>query len=146
MIHDLDILLHWVNSDVIKLHAVGFPILTNYIDVANVRIEFENGCIANLTASRLSNEKIRKTRIFQSNGVLSIDYLSQKVSFSKKIDHPKKVIIQELPVENVDALEMEIRSFLHSVRHRKDVRVSGREGRRALEMALKIIQKMDQGR
>ena len=148
MVHDIDILLSLMNSKVKKFEAVGMPILTRYPDIANARIEFENGCIANLTASRVSKEKIRKTWIFQPDGILSIDYLSQKLSFSKKAVPLRKegipeMLTEDIPVKKIDLLETEIHSFLQSVRDRKDVRVSGLDGKRALEMALQIIQKID---
>jgi len=151
MIHDIDILLSWVDSRIKWVHAVGTPILTPYSDIANARIEFENGCIANLTASRVSPEKLRKTRLFQPDGCFSIDYLSQKVSFSKKRSDPKEgespeMVTQEFPVRKIDSLEMEIRSFLRSVRDRKPAQVSGRDGKRALELALRIVQMIHQNR
>jgi predicted dehydrogenase len=150
MIHDIDIILSWVNSKVREIDAVGIPILTPHSDIANARIEFENGCRANVTASRVSKEKIRRTRIFLTNGTLSIDYLIQKVSFTKRVDDPMKqkipeIITEEIPVTKVDSLEAEIHSFLQSVRDRKRARVSGRDGKQALEVALRIIQKIDEG-
>ncbi len=149
MIHDIDIMLSWVDSKVKWFHAVGTPILTRHLDIANARIEFENGCVANLTASRVSSEKMRKTRLFQPNGYFSIDYLSQKASFSEKRVDPKKetspeIVTQEIPVKKIDPLEMEIRSFLQSVRSRKPALVSGREGKRALEVALQIVQMINE--
>jgi predicted dehydrogenase len=148
MVHDLDIVLTLVNSKVKRFQVIGIPILTCYSDIANARIEFENGCIANLTASRVSKDKIRKTRIFQSDGVLSIDYLSQKLSFSKKATPLKKggnpeMLTEEIPVKKIDLLKAEIHSFLQSVRDRKKARVSGLDGKRALEMVLQIIQKIN---
>jgi len=148
MIHDIDILLSLVNSKVKEIDAVGIPILTPHSDIANARIEFENGCRANVTASRVSKEKIRRTRIFLPNGTLSIDYLIQKVSLTKRVDDPIKhkipeIVTEEIPVTKVDSLEAEIHSFLQSVRDRKRVRVSGWDGKRALEVALQIIQKID---
>jgi predicted dehydrogenase len=148
MVHDIDILLSLVNSKVKQFQAVGMPILTRTPDMANARIEFENGCTANLTASRVSKEKIRKTRIFQPDGILSIDYLSQKLSFSKKLVPLGKegipaMVTEEIPVQKIDLLEAEIHSFLQSVRDRKNTRVSGVDGKRALEVALQIIQKID---
>ncbi len=150
MIHDLDIMLSLVRSRVKSLQAAGIPILTRYPDIANARIEFENGCIASLTSSRVSNEKVRKTRIFQPEGILSIDYLSQKLSLSKKslLEEGKvpEMVTEEIPVPKMDLLEAEIRSFLQSVRNRKPVRVSGLDGKRALELALQIIRKIDEHR
>jgi predicted dehydrogenase len=148
MVHDLDILLGLVNAKVKQFQAIGIPVLTHTPDIANARIEFENGCTANLTASRVSEEKIRKTRIFQPDGILSIDYLFQKLSFSKKVVLPGKekmpeMVTEEIPVKKIDLLETEIHSFLQSVRNRKKVRVSGSDGKRALELALQIIQKID---
>jgi len=148
MVHDIDIILSLVNSKVKELQAVGIPFITRYPDIANARIEFENGCTASLTASRISEEKVRKTRIFQPEGIFSIDYLSQKLSFSKKGDSLGKekipeMVTEEIPVKKIDLLENEIHSFLQSVRDRKEARVSGLDGKRVLEVALQIIQKID---
>ena len=148
MVHDLDILLSLVNAKVKQFQAIGITILTHTPDIANVCIEFENGCTANLTASRVSDEKIRKTRIFQPDGILSIDYLLQKLFFSKKVVLPGKekmteMLREEIPVKKIDLLETEIHSFLQSVRNRKGPQVSGTDGRRALGLALQIIQKID---
>ena len=148
MVHDIDIILSLVSSKVKQLQAAGVPILTQYPDIANARIEFENGCVASLTASRVSGEKIRKTRIFQPDGILSIDYLSQKLFFSKKGVSPGEekmpgMVTEEIPVQKIDLLEAEIRSFLQSVRNRNNARVSGLDGKRALELALQIIQKIE---
>jgi predicted dehydrogenase len=148
MIHDIDIVLNLLNSKVRQIHAIGLPVLTPYLDIANARIEFENGCVADLTASRVSKEKTRRMRVFQPTGTLTIDYLSQKAFYTKKVTPSDKggtveAITEEIPVTKVDALEVEIRSFLQSVRDRKEARVSGRDGKRALEMAFQIIQKID---
>jgi len=145
MIHDLDILLSWVDSKVSEIHAVGIPILTHHIDIANARIEFENGCIANLTASRVSREKTRRIRLFQPSGYLSLDFLAQRVSMTKKVLSAQglpEIVTEEVPVERVDPLEMEIRSFVESVRERKEASVSGRDGRRALDVAHQIVRKI----
>jgi predicted dehydrogenase len=149
MVHDIDITLHLVNSTVKRIDATGLPILTRYFDIANARIEFENGCRANLTSSRVSRERTRKTRIFQPDGTLTIDYLSQKASSSKKVSPPDggssaEMLSEEIPVRKTDLLEAEIRSFLQSVRNRKEAKVSGGDGRQALEVALRIIQKMEE--
>ena len=147
MVHDLDIILSLVKAKVKQFEAIGIPILTHTSDIANARIEFENGCTANLTASRVSEEKVRKTRIFQADGILSIDYILQRLSFSKRVVPPGKkkmpeMVTEEVPVKKVDLLETEIHSFLQSVRNRSRPRVSGTDGRQALELALRIIQKM----
>jgi predicted dehydrogenase len=145
MIHDLDIILSWVPSKVKWFHAVGIPVLTSRIDIANVRVEFENGCTANLTASRVSREKMRKIRLFQPTGYLSIDFLRQKAILAgKKKEEGKKglpgIFVKRFPVKKVDPLKMEIESFLQCVRTRATPRVSGRDGRRALELALQIVE------
>jgi predicted dehydrogenase len=151
MIHDIDILLSLINSKVREIRAVGIPILTPHSDIANAWIEFENGCKANLTANRVSKEKIRRTRIFQSNGFLSIDYLTQKASFAKRADRTKKhktfeIVTEEIPVTKVDSLEAEIHSFIQSVKDRKRARVSGWDGKQALEVALQITHKIDESK
>jgi predicted dehydrogenase len=147
MIHDIDIILSWVDAKVKWFHAVGIPVLTSHIDIANVRIEFENGCTANLTASRVSREKVRKIRLFQPNGYLSIDFLTQKVIFASRKENPRKegfpeILVRKIPVKKVDPLEIEIQSFLQCVRDRKPPRVSGKDGKRALDLALQIIQQI----
>ena len=149
MIHDIDIILSWVHSKVKWFHAVGIPVLTERIDIANVRVEFENGCTANLTASRVSREKLRKIRLFQPNGYLSIDFLSQKITFAgKKETLDKKglpeIFVKKIPVQRVDPLKVEIQSFLQCVRERKTPRVSGNDGRRALELALQIVHDIEE--
>jgi predicted dehydrogenase len=102
-----------------------------------------------LTASRISKEKTRRTRIFQPDGTLTIDYLAQKASLTKKavssgMKEPSEIVIEEIPVTKVDALESEIHSFLQSVRHRKNVRVSGRDGKKALKVAFQILEKIEE--
>lgn len=149
MIHDIDFILSQLKSKVKAFQAVGIPILTPTSDIANARIEFENGCTASLTASRVSNEKIRKTWIVQRDGILSIDYLSQKLFFSKRgiplgEGLVPEMVTEEIPVQKIDLLEAEIRSFLQSVRDRKRARVSGLDGKRALALALQIIQKIEE--
>jgi predicted dehydrogenase len=148
MVHDIDIILSLTTSKIKELQAVGIPFITRSLDIANARLEFENGCTASLTASRISKEKVRKTRIFQPEGIFTIDYLSQKLCFSKKGDSLGKekipeMVTEEIPVKKIDLLENEIHSFLQSVRDRKEARVSGLDGKRVLEVALQIIQKID---
>jgi predicted dehydrogenase len=140
--------LSLTTSKIKELQAVGIPFITRSLDIANARLEFENGCTASLTASRISKEKVRKTRIFQPEGIFTIDYLSQKLCFSKKGDSLGKekipeMVTEEIPVKKIDLLENEIHSFLQSVRDRKEARVSGLDGKRVLEVALQIIQKID---
>jgi len=149
MIHDIDILLCLVKAEVRKIDAIGLPVLTPYADFANARIGFENGCVASLTASRVSKEKTRRTRIFQPDGTLTIDYLTQKAFLTKKAAssekrEPSEIVTEEIPVTKVDALESEIHSFLQSVKHREKVRVSGRDGKKALKVAFQILEKIEE--
>lgn len=152
MVHDLDIVLSMVRSPVRSLHAVGLPILSRKVDIANVRVEFESGCVANFTASRVSTERVRKLRFFQPHQYVSIDYARQDllvidVSGSGqppaasgqhaagalpglRIDKPK--------VEPGEPLRLELESFLECVRTRSKPRVSGEDGRAALALALDI--------
>jgi hypothetical protein len=151
MVHDIDIVLSLVSSGMKDLDATGLPVLTPRFDVANVRMIFENGSRANLTASRVSMERIRQTRIFQPDGALTIDFLSQKVFSSKRAIPLEKggepeMVAEEIPVTKVDLLEAEIRSFLRSVRDRTQVKVSGRDGRSVLEIALRIVRSMEERR
>jgi predicted dehydrogenase len=141
MIHDIDIILHLVNSEVKEIHGTGLPLITDHLDIANARIEFENGCTANLTASRLSEERSRRTQIFQPDGIFSIDYLSQKAFFSQKVKE-QQIVTREIPVKKADPLAAEIHSFVRSVRDRKQTRVPGRDGKRALEVALEVVEKI----
>lgn len=152
MIHDLDIVLSLVRSPIRSLHAVGLPILSPKVDIANVRIEFESGCVANFTASRVSTERVRKLRFFQPHQYVSIDYARQDllvidVSGAANAD-PAQVAaggaglpglnIQKPPVMQGEPLRLEIESFLDCVRTRSAPRVSGEDGRAALAVALEI--------
>lgn len=150
MVHDIDIILNLVNSTVKRLDGTGSSLLTPYFDEARAQIEFENGCRANLVASRMSKERSRKTTIHQSDGIWTIDYASQRASFSKEVlkaaeGQQTERVVEEIPVRKVDLLEEEIRSFLYSVRYRKKAKVSGQDGKKALEIALSLIQKMKEG-
>jgi len=144
MIHDIQVILSMVPSSIQSIRAVGVPIVSPHLDIANARIEFENGCIANVTASRVSKEKMRKIRIFQSNAYFSIDYGAQKITvLSRDGDGRRKLLFpgvfaEDIEIAKNDPLELEIRSFVESVRERKQPLVSGVDGRKALEVALMI--------
>lgn len=143
MIHDIDLMLAMVRSPVKEIHAAGFPVLTNQIDIANCRFEFENGCVANLTSSRISMTRTRKFRIFCRDSYLSLDLGAG--SFERYLKHPEeqdlaKAISHEagsLRVE--DALQEEIRDFVNSVREKREPLVSGLDGLRAIEAAEKVV-------
>ncbi len=148
MIHDLDIVLSFAKSPVREVRAVGLPILSGKADIANVRLEFESGCVANFTASRVSTERVRKLRFFQPRQYVSLDYGRQEVlvftvgqdgqtsgtpSVNPQIGVSKPVVASEEP------LHAELKSFLHAVRNRSEPVVTLEDGRRALSLALEIV-------
>jgi predicted dehydrogenase len=144
MIHDIDVLLSFVDSEVSEVRAAGVPILTPRIDIANARIEFANGCVANLTASRVSAERVRKLRFFQPGQYVSIDYAVQEaavVSVKARPGGRPEFESRLLPAERAEPLRLEIESFLAAVEG-SPVRVSGQDGRRALALALGVIDKI----
>jgi len=157
MIHDLDIVLSLVASPVREVRAVGLPVLSNKVDIANVRLEFENGCVANFTASRVSTERVRKLRFFQSHQYLSLDFARQDLLMidvtaaagmdpaqlaalvEKVSQHPSAGLsLKKILVEQGEPLRLEIASFLGAVRTRANPVVSGEDGRAALALALEI--------
>jgi predicted dehydrogenase len=144
MVHDLDVVLSLVDSEVCEVRAAGVPIVTSKIDIANARIEFVNGCVANLTASRVSSERTRKVRFFQPHQYVAIDYSAQEASIvSVKSASGGKLEFANtaLPVERGEPLRLEIESFLRAVAGEK-VRVTGEDGRRALALALDIAERI----
>lgn len=144
MIHDLDIVLSMVQAPVVSVHAVGIPVITPRFDIANARIEFADGCIANLTASRISNEKVRKLRLFQPHDYISIDYVKQEAALAslQMAGIKPEISAGTLPVENAEPLRLELEAFLDSVRHHKPALVTGEDGKRALELALQVSDKI----
>ncbi len=144
MIHDIDIIMSFVRSDVVKIDAIGIPVLSSLIDIANVRLRFANGCMANLTASRISDKKMRKTRIFQPDAYLSVDYVKREVLICRKSTENSpsgmpRIVADRRRIPTTDSLQEQIEAFLHSVATRTPPEVSGVEGRRALEVANRII-------
>jgi predicted dehydrogenase len=145
MIHDLDVVLAFVNSPIKEIRAVGLPILSQKVDIANVRMEFESGCVANFTASRVSTERVRKLRFFQPAQYVSLDYGRQDVLvFSVgEAGEPSAnpdIRVMKPPVTAEEPLRAEISAFLESVETRSTPRVSLEDGRRALGVALKIVE------
>jgi predicted dehydrogenase len=155
MIHDLDIVLQLANSPVRELRAVGLPVLSRKVDIANVRVEFESGCIANFTASRVSTEQVRKLRFFQPRQYLSLDFARQELltidvaagaspqavalAAEGTVPHPSAGLnLQKFVVEKTEPLRLELENFLTSVRTRSAPRVTGSQGRSALALALDI--------
>ena len=145
MIHDLDAVLSFVNSPVKEIRAVGMPILSDKVDIANARIEFESGCVANFTASRVSTERVRKMRFFQPHQYISIDYGRQDLLvFTVGGDHAgapsvnPNIKVSKPPIAQEEPLRAEIRSFLNSVRTRQKPVIPLKDGRRALSVALEV--------
>lgn len=143
MIHDLDIISLLQPSPVASVSAVGIAILSNRIDIANARIQFEDGCVANVTASRVSTEKIRKLRLFQRQEYISLDYSRQDVSVFSLNRKPDAVIPEilsrKLTPEKQEPLRLELLSFLRATRGLEPVACTGEEGKKALELALQIL-------
>jgi len=145
MIHDLDIALSLVPSEVETIEAVGVPVLTGRVDIANARLRFANGCIANITASRISRDRVRKIRFFQPSAYVSIDYAAQKLEVWRLVkgNGPMPTIEGgevEVPVE--EPLKRELEDFVQAVTTRRPPLVTGEQGRRALALAQQITDKM----
>ncbi|MFQ5900861.1 MAG: Gfo/Idh/MocA family oxidoreductase [Thermodesulfobacteriota bacterium] len=142
MIHDIDVILSLVGSEVERVESVGVPVISGRVDIANARIRFKNGCIADVTASRISQKEMRKIRVFQPNAYISIDYAHQKIAISKRIkeegmDKPE-ISIEEIAIVKRDTLKAEMNAFIQSVILRETPVVTGHDGRRALKVALNI--------
>jgi predicted dehydrogenase len=147
MIHDLDMVLSLVRSPVEEIRAVGVPVLSTQVDIANARIEFANGCAANVTASRISKDKMRKIRIFQADTYISIDYQKQDaVVYRRLVDEAgqPKVVFEPVRVEKDEPLKAELESFVAAVKHRSTPVVSGRDGHEALRVALEVTRTIGQ--
>jgi predicted dehydrogenase len=144
MIHDLDVILSLVKSDVESIDAVGVAVLTKRVDIASVRLRFANGCMANLTASRISRDRVRKIRFFQPEVYLSIDYAAQKVerfTLSRLLGIPR-IEGGDVPVVNEEPLARELADFVDAVSNNRPPLVDGQEGRRALALAQAITDKI----
>lgn len=136
MIHDLDIILHLVRSPVTEIRAVGVPVLSPSEDIANVRLEFANGCVATVTASRISRERMRKIRVFQEDSYLSLDYMNQAGQLLKKT--PQGIMPVEVPIEKGEPLAEELKSFVHCVTNSTAPVVTGEHASEALGLAVEI--------
>jgi len=163
MIHDIDLILSWVKSNIEDIQAAGISVISEADDIANARISFKNGCVANITASRISPKPMRKLRIFQKDLYLSLDLLDKSLEVYRlvqtaKMNNPTsleknvvgkipvekigKTVVYERPkVENQDMLTLELKSFLDSVKNRMQPLVTGEESKKALEVALEIEKK-----
>jgi predicted dehydrogenase len=149
MIHDLDLILHYVRSPLSNVEAVGVSVLSDKVDIANVRLTFENGCVANITASRITLKHMQKLRFFGLEGYHSVDFSKREVvSLARREKEGGKMEIglNDVKISQVDPLEEEIRSFVGCVVSRGTPRVSGLEARKSLELALLINEKMKTAR
>ncbi|HBZ85447.1 MAG TPA: oxidoreductase [Verrucomicrobia subdivision 6 bacterium] len=140
MIHDLEIILHLVRSPVTSVDAVGVPVLSKGEDIANARIRFANGCVANLTTSRISPEKLRKIRVFQDDAYLSLDYMKQEGEIYKRLEG--KITRDKIPVMKGEPLKNQLAEFVMNVRENTDPRVAGAHGFEALKLASQICGQM----
>ena len=153
MIHDLDLLLSVVKSPVTMIEAVGVNVLTPKADIANARLRFASGCIANVTASRISRERVRKARFFQHDSYVSIDYASQELEMFRLVKDSAtdglmaggRPIIHggKLEVMNEEPLRRELEDFVDAVRARRAPGVTGRDGREALALATRVAETME---
>ena len=141
MIHDLDILLALVDAPVLDIKAIGIPVLTDKVDIAHVRLDFENGAVANITASRVSTERVRKLRFFQQHEYISVDFTRQDALRVRVVEPgpQPKFDFTTLPAEREEPLRAELRAFLNSVRTRRVPMVDGVAGRRALQLADQVM-------
>jgi predicted dehydrogenase len=146
MIHDLDLMLAIVASEVVSIEAVGVNVLTPRTDIANARLRFASGCIANLTASRISRERVRKIRFFQHNAYVSVDYAAREVEAYtlERQDGRPSIKGGKLPVADDEPLRRELADFVGAAETRRKPGVSGREGRDALALATRVAEKMNE--
>jgi len=146
MIHDIDIVLYLVRSAVKNIDAIGGSVLSQNEDIANARINFQNGCVANISASRVSLEKFRKIRIFQKDVYISLDYVNQSLKIyqkkGKEVKSMKDMMILRPQLQKTDPLREELTHFIQCVRKNRKPLVSGKHGRDALEIALEILKKI----
>jgi predicted dehydrogenase len=144
MIHDIDIILNMVQSELVAVHASGVPVLSHEVDIANARLEFASGCVANVTASRVSRDAMRKVWVFQSDGYFSIDYQKRRIAVCRKggdgmaLPGLPGITMKEKGFAESDALRDEIAAFVAAVRTGTSPVVAGEDGRRALAVALQI--------
>lgn len=144
MIHDIDIILNMVGSEVTHIHAAGIPVVSEHVDIANARLEFKSGCVANVTASRISMKNERKTRLFQRDAYIAIDFGNHEATIVRKDTQSDDGLIPGLGIEKRvfnkgDALDDELRAFIHSVKTRETPLVTGQMGRDALKTALDVM-------
>jgi predicted dehydrogenase len=146
MIHDLDVVLNLVGDEVSAIEAVGVPVLTPRVDIANVRLRFSRGCIANLTASRISRERVRKIRFFQRDAYVSIDYAAQEVEMWRLVPvaaQAPRIEGGKLDVAREEPLKRELADFVAAIREKREPVVTGAQGRAALHLAEQVVARME---
>jgi predicted dehydrogenase len=149
MIHDIDILLNIVKSDIQSIHAAGVPVICEHADIANVRMQFNSGCVANVTASRISTKNQRKIRIFQKDAYISVDFASRDITLIRRNEKNSNGVVpgmefRQMCFTEADVLEDELTSYVQSVSTRKAPVVSGHAGRKALAVALDIMGQVEE--
>ncbi len=147
MIHDIDIILNFVRSEICEIRAAGIPVIAENVDIANARLEFKSGCVANVTASRISTKNERKIRLFQKDAYVSVDFTSQEITVIRQDSKKNDGLIPGMEIKQLcftkgDALEDEIKSFVQAVVNRKAPPVTGQMGRDALKIALNIMEQI----
>ena len=163
MIHDIDLVLSFINSPVKKIEASGLSIMTNSVDIANARIHFENGSVANITSSRVAKDKVRKIKIFQRNLYITIDFLISLTEIYRVMDkekrgtsaiitapieskgRPRHIVYEKPKIKKQDALQMELINFIEAIQNKSETIVDGVAGREALKVALQIQHKIFEG-
>jgi predicted dehydrogenase len=152
MIHDIDMVLSLVRSEVAEIRAIGVPVLSENIDIANARLAFANGAVANITASRVSQERLRKLRLFQPETYLSLDFQTQEIVVARRVsdgaqgeEGKARILLDRLVLEKGEPLKEELAAFIGSVKTRTPPLVGGREGRRALSVALEVAERASAG-
>jgi predicted dehydrogenase len=146
MIHDLDLVLDIVGGEVAAIEAVGVPVLTPRVDIANVRLRFDNGCIANLTASRISRDRVRKIRFFQRDMYVSVDYAAQEVEIYRLVGRAGQMPAIEggkLDLAREEPLKRELQDFVDAIREGRPPLVTGAQGRAALALAERVVERME---
>jgi len=158
MIHDIDLIRHLIRSDIAKVDATGVAVISDQIDIANARLQFENGCVANVTASRISLKKMRKMRLFQRDAYIALDFLEGKSEIYRLLDgdeptlpghfaipvntgdgRSRKILREAPPADHEEQLKLELSSFLRTVRGETPPAVTGEDGREALRVSLEIV-------
>ena len=150
MIHDIDLILNFVRSEISAVYASGVPVVSEHVDIANARLEFESGCVANVTASRISTKNERKIRLFQRDAYVSVDFSKKEITAIQQDSNVDCGLIPGMDVKQIsfetgDALETELKSFVNAVIHRELPEVTAQMGRDALKIALNIMGQIKEG-